>query len=136
MGARFVNQNGYRMPRTVLLPLLSAVTRVQEIKNAEPFDWRSVDIVTDRNGLRALTRWVGGDRKRNFRIDLQLAGNKTVLMNRWSDVDQEMFNGRTYGFNFEKDSTIPGPGCKQSTGHHRIVTYVWPLFFRLLVNTH
>ncbi|PPQ72852.1 hypothetical protein CVT24_001180 [Panaeolus cyanescens] len=123
MGMHFVDQNGYRMGRTVLLPLISAVNKVQESKSAEPFDWASVDFVTDRNGLRALSRWVSGNSNRNFRIDLQLAGNKTVLMNRWSELYQEPFSGRTYGFSFEKASTTPGPGCKSSTGHHRIVTY-------------
>lgn len=112
------------MPKATLLPLIMAVNKQSEVTNKPPFDWSSVDIVTDRNGLRKLTRWVGGEEVRDFRIDLQLAGEKTVLMNRWEKRNRELFSGRTYGFSFEKASTIPAPGCKDSTGHHRIVSYV------------
>lgn len=108
------------MPGVVLLPLIEAVNKVKKT----PFEWTSVDIVTDRNNLRKLTRWAGGGEVRDFRIDLQLAGKKTVLMNRWEKRNREMFNGRTYGFSFEKASTNYAPECKDSAGHHRIVTYV------------
>jgi hypothetical protein len=113
------------MPKSVLLPLVAAVNKQMKGKNNPAFDWSSVDIVTDRNGLRKLTRWVGGDAAiRDFRIDLQLAGEKTVLMNRWEKRNREMYSGKTFGFSFEKASTEPAPCCKESTGHHRIVTYV------------
>lgn len=121
------DQNGYRVPKAVLLPLFEAVNKVN---NSSPFDWPSVDIITDRNNLRKLTRWAeNGSQGRNFRIDFQLAGKKTVLMNRWEERYHEMFSGRTFGFSFEKASTDPAPGCKDSTGHHRIVTYVSLLCF-------
>lgn len=101
-----------------------AVNKCAEIAKKPPFDWSSADIVTDRNGLRKLTRWVAGEDVRDFRLDLQLAGEHTVLVNRWEKRNREVFNGRTFGFSFEKASTVPAPGCKESTGHHRIVTYV------------
>lgn len=111
------------MPKEVLLPLIEAVNRVKKME----FDWKSVDIVTDRNNLRKLTRWVGGgDSVRDFRIDLQLAGDKTVLMNRWERRTRELFSGRTYGFSFEKASTSHTTDCKDGVGHHRIITYVGP----------
>jgi len=123
-GVHFSDQNGYRMPKSVLLPLVTAVNKRIEVKKKPVFDWSSVDIVTDRNGLRKLTRWVSGYPSiRDFRIDLQLAGEKTVLMNRWEKRNRELFSGKTFGFSFEKASTEPAPGCRQSTGHHRIVTY-------------
>ncbi|KIM43046.1 hypothetical protein M413DRAFT_443856 [Hebeloma cylindrosporum] len=123
-GVHFSDQNGYRMPQSVLLPLITAVNKQMEVKKKPPFDWSSVDFVTDRNGLRKLTRWVSGDISiRDFRIDLQMAGEKTVLMNRWEKRSREVFSGKTFGFSFEKASTEPAPGCKYSTGHHRIVTY-------------
>lgn len=94
----------------------------------EKFDWSSVDFVTDRNGLRKLLRWivaVPGDPPRDFRIDMQLAGSKTVLMNRWEQFTKEQpGTRRSYGFNFEEDMTVPSPGCESGTGHHRIVAYV------------
>ena len=129
-GVYFSDQNGYRMPKATLLPLIMAVNKQAEMYKRTPFDWSSVDIVTDRNGLRKLTRWaVGGEEVREFRIDLQLAGENTLLMNRWEKRNREIFSGRTYGFSFEKASTIPAPACKDSTGHHRIITYVCSMFW-------
>jgi len=111
------------MPKAVLLPLVVAVNKRTEMVSMPLFDWSSVDIVTDRDNLLKLTGWVSGV-ARDFRIDLQLAGEKTVLMTRWSERYMEPFNGRTYGHSFEKESTVPAPGCKNTAGHHRIVTYV------------
>jgi hypothetical protein len=111
------------MPQSTLLPLITAVNKVAEGKEKK-FDWKSVDFLTDRNGLRKLMRWIGGSDVRDFRIDLQLAGEKTVLFNRWEKRTREAFSGRTFGFSFEKASTEPAPGCRDSTGHHRIITYV------------
>ena len=131
-GVYFSDQNGYRMPQATLLPLITAVNKRAEGKK-DKFDWASVDIITDRNGLRKLLRWIGGDSDiREFRIDLQLAGEKTVLFNRWEKRTRETFSGRTFGFSFEKASTQAAPGCRDSTGHHRIISYVClKLFFFL-----
>ncbi|KDR82523.1 hypothetical protein GALMADRAFT_58125 [Galerina marginata CBS 339.88] len=123
IGVYLSNQNGHKMPNALFLPLIVAVNQYSQNAKKPPFDWASVDIVTDRNCLRKLTRWVGGNNVRDFRIDLQLVGEKTVLMNRWEKRNMEVFSGRTFGFSFEKASTSPAPGCKDSTGHHRIVTY-------------
>ncbi len=124
----FVDQNGYRMPKTTLLPLMAAVDIVAD---SPPFDWSSADFVTDRNGLRKLLRWIAYTRsptdknQKEFRIDTQLAGHTTVLLNRWEKRYQEKPSGFTFGLNYEKESTKPAsPMCKSSTGHHRIVTYV------------
>lgn len=126
-GSQFVDQNGYRMPSSTLLPLFRAVDVMVEEKG-EPLDWTSVDFVTDRNGLRKLLRWINGtgDSVKEFRIDTQLAGRRTVLLNRWEkrvkeDADPTRFS---FGHSFERESTVPAPGCEQSTGHHRIVKYV------------
>lgn len=123
IGLMFRDQNGFRMPSAVLLPLVVAVNKKTEDEGNPPFDWSSIDFVTDRNGLRKLTRWIGQKEVKDFRIDMQLAGEKTVLFNRWEKCTREQFDGRTFGFNFEKESTTPAPGCKNGTGHHRIVTY-------------
>lgn len=122
-GIAFVDQNGFRCPSATLLPLLMAVERTAE-DDGRSFEWSSVDFVTDRNGLRKLLRWIGGTASRDFRIDMQLAGKHTILLNRWETCTREQMSGRTYGFNFEKASTAPAPGCERSTGHHRIVRYV------------
>jgi len=127
-GYNFVDQNGHRMGSQTLFPLIRAVQDVESQSGAkEKFDWSSADIVTDRNGLRKLLRWIlakPGDPPRDFRIDMQLAGSKTVLMNRWEQfTKEEAGTRRSYGFNFEEIMTNPAPGCERGTGYHRIITY-------------
>jgi len=132
-GLFFIDQNGFRMPSAVLLPLITAVDATHEASGSPAaFDWTGAnfDFITDRNGLRKLMRWIdSADRDadsdptpKEFRIDTQLAG-RTVLLNRWEKRTQENLSGYTYGFNFEKASTDPAIGCEDSTGHHRIVSY-------------
>ncbi|KAJ6476110.1 hypothetical protein C8R45DRAFT_873376, partial [Mycena sanguinolenta] len=128
-GMFFVDQNGFRMPSAVLLPIIQAVDKTREASDtAGLFDWggEKIDFVTDRNGLRKLLRWIGdagtNPAPKDFRIDTQLAGN-TVLLNRWEAQTRVKYSGYTYGFNFEKASTDPALGCEESTGHHRIVKY-------------
>lgn len=106
------------MGERLLLPLFVAVK-----EQTPSFDWSKVDIVTDRNGLRKLMRWIKGDDKK-FRIDLELAGDNTLLMRRWEEKYQEQMSGYTYGFAFEKKMTEEAEGCEHSSGHHRIITYV------------
>jgi len=119
------------MRSRALFPLIRAVQDVESqsgTKEKDTFDWSSVDFVTDRNGLRKLLRWITaapGDPPRDFRIDVELAGSKTVLLNRWEQITKEQpGTRRSYGFNFEEEMTDPDPGCERGTGHHRIVTYV------------
>ncbi|KAJ7119734.1 hypothetical protein C8R44DRAFT_672654 [Mycena epipterygia] len=129
IGLFFVDQNGFRMPSAVLLPLITAVEKVHDDSgNPAAFDWagKNIDFITDRNGLRKLMRWIDGENAdeppRDFRIDMQLAG-RTVLLNRWEKRTRENFSGFSFGFNFEKASTDPALGCEDSTGHHRIIQY-------------
>ncbi|KAK0487082.1 hypothetical protein IW261DRAFT_1548229 [Armillaria novae-zelandiae] len=102
-GTFFSDQNGFQMPSAILLPLMVAVETVAEDKKEPPFDWSSVDFVTDRNCLRKLLRWIGGGNNekslKEFRIDMQLSGKKTY------------------------HTTKPASECESSTGHHRIITY-------------
>lgn len=121
-GTVFVDQNGFRVPRAVLLPLFKSVDMVTEETGRPDFDWSSVDFVTDRNGLRKILRWVNGTADKTFRIDMQLVGKQTILLNRWEATTKEPARG-SFGFGFENATTEPAPGCERSTGHHRIVTY-------------
>jgi hypothetical protein len=101
--------------------LLAAVDHCQA---DDPFDWSSVDIITDRNGLRKLLRWIEQtEALKDFRIDLQLAGEKTVLFNRWEPQHVEPGFPGSFGHSFEESQTVPAPGCEDGDGHHRIVTY-------------
>ncbi|SJL11908.1 uncharacterized protein ARMOST_15322 [Armillaria ostoyae] len=123
-GYQFCDQNGYRLPTTPLLPILVAVDSVASGSDisSTTIDWPSVDFIIDRNGLRKLMGWVG-ERKQSFRIDLQLAGEKTVLCNRW-EAKTKMKTFGSYGYSFEEAITCAAPGCETGVGgHHRIVTY-------------
>lgn len=61
-----------------------------------------------------------------FRIDLQLGGSKTVLMQRWDMRTCQYITPPNYGcrVNFEKAATMPTPGCPLSSDYNRIVQYV------------
>ena len=96
--------------------------------DASDLEWSELDFVTDRNNLRKLLRWLkgvpDGEELKDFRIDMQLAGKKTVLLNRWEKRTRETMPGNTFGFGFEKAATNAVNGCAGSTGHHRIIKYV------------
>ena len=110
-----------------LVPLVRAVDMNTDVQGAGAFNWSSVDIITDRNNLRKLVRWASSSSKQVFRIDTQLAGEGTVLFNRWNERDKAR-GGFSYGFNFEKSSTSPAKGCDGTSSHHRIVKYVGFLY--------
>ncbi|KAI0671204.1 hypothetical protein C8Q78DRAFT_1131581 [Trametes maxima] len=131
-GVRMVDQNGFRMgAASCLLPLFRAVDIVAEDNSDTSHEWSDVDVITDRNGLRKLIRWLrhsGSDLDeppREYRIDLQLGGNKTVLMHRWEKRTREMAAPPKSGcgISFERETTSPAQGCTRGTGHHRIVQY-------------
>ncbi|KZP08843.1 hypothetical protein FIBSPDRAFT_922616 [Athelia psychrophila] len=126
-GPKYLDQNTFRPPASSLPPLL----RVVGIESPG-FRWPSVDLITDRNGLRKLMRWLRDPAAREFRIDTQLVGDKTMLFSRWEKSSMELLDKRvnkygrpiqTYVFAFEKATTRPAKGCEGSTGYHRIVAY-------------
>ena len=84
-----------------------------------------MDIITDRNNLRKLMRFVENsfNKKKEFRIDLQLVGKSTVLLGRYEEK-AVVRPGQEWGHSFERETTKPFTDCKKSISHHRIVTYV------------
>lgn len=120
-----VDQNGHRFPSSPTLPLFKSVDAFCALTDAAPPKWPAVDVVTDRNGLRKLMRWASASgRGKEFRIDIDLAGRKTVLMTRWESRTAEHSDDKAYGLNFEHRATKVAPGCGGTTSHHRIITYV------------
>lgn len=129
-GRQIKDNNIYILRDQPLLPLLAAVDE-QQIFPRE--DWKTIDFITDRNGLRKLLRWIGGAGGKGFRLDTQLVGEKTVVFNRWEVVETELMRGNMYTLNFEKAVTKPmSPSIERSAWHHRIVTYKFGQF-RLMV---
>jgi len=111
--------NASLLPSAPFAPLFAAV------KHLEPdYEWPKLDILTDRNGLRKLLRWVTGKADKDFRIDLELVGEKTVVLNRWEEKSgQKPTYSFGYGHNFEVAYTT-SPTKKRALGHHRIIEYV------------
>jgi hypothetical protein len=106
---------------------MSAAVKECTADNSQPFEWASVDFVSDRNSLRNLLRWVGKWRKlEDFRIDMHLVGEKTVVFTRWRTHSQRGPSPQNYGFSFEHHNTLPAPGyeVKRKAAHDRIVSYV------------
>ena len=123
-GKNFIDQNGHRMKKFTLLPLIKAVQDLTDQGATQKFDWPSVDFVTDRGRLRKLLAWTAG-LSDQWRIDTQLAGANTILLSGRAPVTKETSGQSTsYGFSFEDASTYSAPGLRNESGHHRIIVYV------------
>ncbi|KAK1236909.1 hypothetical protein MKX08_007857 [Trichoderma sp. CBMAI-0020] len=117
-GMVYIDQNAARSPRYPLEPLFRAL----QAENPD-FELADIDLVTDRNNIRKLLRFVQGSSSDHFEIRVEIAGNKTAVFTRveikTKDIIQDF---RGFGHNFEKAYTKGIPG---STGHHRIVQYLF-----------
>lgn len=84
----------------------------------------SIDVVTDRNNLRKLMRFITATNGHPFRILAQHVGC-TLLLQRCDEDGtahtSENFHG--YGHNFEREYTRWPRGCEDSASHHRVITY-------------
>ncbi|KAL8284162.1 hypothetical protein RQP46_004911 [Phenoliferia psychrophenolica] len=112
--------NAYRVPTSPLSPLFVAVKQMQP-----DFEFKNLDIVTDRNNLRKLLRWAAGVADKDVRIDVEQVG-QTLLFTRWESRSTDSA-GSGYGHNFEVGMTKVAESCKghggRVTGHHRIVSF-------------
>lgn len=136
-----------RMSSTPLLPLLLAVNFWHEQRTHQPsnkFPWSKVDFVANRNSLRQLLRILPkvyrdshpyyhtsyNTQPKAFRIDIELAGTKTILFNRWEATASETVLPGSYGFNFEHAFTREADAVSsldesgETARHHRINSYV------------
>jgi hypothetical protein len=115
-GTIFIDQNAARNPRFPLESLFRALS-----VNGPELDIGDVDLVTDRNNIRKLLRFVQGSSNDTFQIQVEIAGDRTALFTRMEEKTKETIWGfRGYGHNFEKACTKTPSG---STAHHRIVGY-------------
>jgi len=106
-------------------PLLPLIAAVEAKQTPGKFAWPSVDFVASRSRLLMLLGWIRG-KKDYWRIDAQLAGANTVILNDCPTRNPQNAGG--YGLNYERASTKPVPGVKDGTRHYRIIKYVSVLF--------
>ncbi|RYP44112.1 hypothetical protein DL768_009398 [Monosporascus sp. mg162] len=115
-GMVYNDENAARNPRFPLEPLFRALY----VENSD-FQIGGIDLVTDRNNLRKLLRFVQGSSNDAFQIRVEIAGNRTALFTRVEAKPTDFIQGfRGYGRNFEKAYTTKEFG---NSTHHRIVGY-------------
>ena len=122
----YVDQHNPELSQYSMLPLFAAADAIHGNEIAPPVDWPTVDVVTDRNVLRKLLRWLNpstGREVRDFRIDVQLVGTKSLVLCRWESPTREVYPNRSFGHAFEVAMTRAARDCP-SSGHHRAITYV------------
>ncbi|KAJ3549373.1 hypothetical protein NM688_g5184 [Phlebia brevispora] len=126
-GGSIMDENGHRMRTRALVPVLAAVDATAAISGYAPLNWHQVDLITDRGNLRRLLTFLSGRwEPAEFRIDVQLAGTRTLLFTRW-ERKTESYCGKNncYAHSFEVARTQPLPGCEYGLSHHRIITYAF-----------
>ncbi|KAI5813991.1 geranylgeranyl pyrophosphate synthetase [Pyronema omphalodes] len=118
-GLVYIDQNAFRHPECPLEPLFRAVY------SKDPrFDASDIDLVTDRNNLRKLLKFVTGTPE-DFRIKVERI-NGTTLFTRCEEKTSDFIRSgqfRGFGHQFEKNYTTWSADTKGSTGHHRIIRY-------------
>lgn len=104
-----------------MLPLFAAIDALHD-----DFPYKDFDLVTDRNGLRKLLRYIDPDNVRrddNFRIDVDVVG-KTCLFTRQEESATIAGQYTGYGHEYLRATTKAPPGCEKMLDHHRIITFV------------
>ena len=122
-GVNMVDQNTHNVGQNLshLAPIFAAVDAMPGSKPSE-YDFKSLDIITDRNGLRKLLRWANRLAEKDFRIDLDVAASKTVLFTRRDERTSEQIEGfRGFGQEYLKAAARLPQGLEKATGHHRII---------------
>ncbi|KAH8922498.1 hypothetical protein BT69DRAFT_235006 [Atractiella rhizophila] len=125
-GTKFIDQNGARSDTLRISPVSPLLTAIDACN--PNFNFADIDLITDRICLQRLIQWLTGtgmtDREREFRIDVQLAGEKTMIFSRWENATTEDIPPNTFwgfGQNFVKAVTTQTN--KNASGHNRIVSY-------------
>lgn len=122
-GIRYIDHTGDQCDKANVCRLMPLF---QSVEHCSPnFDFKSLNLVCNRNNLRNLLRWIEGVPKKDFRIDLHLVNDKKSLVMLEYEVEfvEEVtpVQFRGYGDNFRK-KTVHTP--MSQTKHNRIVTWV------------
>ncbi len=120
-GSFFVDQNTARCAAYPAEALFRSLAVMQPRLSMLDFD-----LVTDRNCLRKLLRFVSGqDPDKPFRIDIQMQGSVMFLCRWETDLKMVILGHQNFGFGhgFEKATTTFDKDLRDSSGHHRVVKY-------------
>lgn len=120
----YVDQNAARMGSkgSPLHPLFAAMKVMNKTDELSDFD-----LITDRNSLRKLLRWVtdsAAQEKKDFRIDVERIGDTCIFIRREEHNVEHIQEFRGFGSNYKDAATTPAQGCERATGHHRIISMV------------
>ncbi|KAL1799318.1 hypothetical protein ACET3X_003355 [Alternaria dauci] len=116
-GFTYSDYNYARQPRNPYSPMFHALSLM-----APNTSFHDVDVLADRNNLRILLEFAQGKSNGPFRLNIYLVFNTLVIVRResrwWKHAD-----GKSYGFNFEKDFTRSAKGMEDATSHYRAIRY-------------
>lgn len=128
-GLQIVDNASTLLPDAPLLPLYEAVRRVEP-----DHDFDQYDIVTNRGELKKILSWILGEQKKEFRIEIETAGESRLLFRRWENQEFRPAGAQYYGRyaaptvhyrnNFEQSTCFPVKGNEDAFSHVRVVAYV------------
>lgn len=123
-GRVFISQNAARHPQSPLEPLFRALLLAQPA-----FDFRDVDLVTDRNNIRKLLTFVNPKLDKYpikpFTINVEVCHN-TVLFDRVVPTPETIVRPNQFvGYGHNLEEAFTANRVDGSTGHHRVVSYTF-----------
>lgn len=119
-GVHYLDRNtSFMGHRPSLTPIFAAVDSLHD-----DFQYRDLDLVTDRNNLRKLLRCIDRQQDKTFRIDIDLLGKTCLFTRREETLVETIKEFRGYGHEYELAATKPRRGSEGEISHHRIVRYV------------
>ncbi|RDW70990.1 hypothetical protein BP6252_07553 [Coleophoma cylindrospora] len=119
-GQAIIDQNSHRIPSASFDPFFKALLRMNP-----SFDMTPIELITDRNSLRKLLRFVSGKVPQSWRIDVDIVED-TMFFTRWEENRVQIITGSRdsgYGHEFEKAFLEFNTALQESSGHHRIIWY-------------
>lgn len=121
----YLDRNGPCYPNDPLEALFHAVHLSQP-----EFEFRNVQVVSNRGCLRSLHRYISGTANRPFAFRV-LKTRGTTFFLAWKKQPEEYEQPANFGHGFEELMTRSYPGLEATTGHHRVLQYVCDFAERL-----
>jgi hypothetical protein len=121
-GLVYIAQNAARLPDSPLEPLFRSLYIEQP-----SLDLDSIDVITDRNNVRKLLSFIDPSLTKvsleSFTIQVEMAA-QTVIFCREETATYEVIKpGDFRGFGHEFEKAYTTSHIKNSTSHHRIISY-------------